>query len=382
MAAGEALPLRVLHLCLWMTPTGMGTQTWLRCLLAALEGAENVRSFGAAVNPGQAPPGFSAPVRLGSTGAGGWRNALAFGRHVWRVARDMDVVQIHGLNGPQFLLGAPLCWLLGVPYIVTPLNGLAPWMLEQKALKKRLFYSTVGGFFLRKAACVLATSAPEAEALKLRFPRAATRLVLVGVDVPAQPTVGLLGESTSELRLLYLGAFDRWKRVPMLVRAVAALRQAGIDARATIGGKGPPALEQTVADEIARLGVADAVTMAGYVAGDRKAVLLRSSHLLVLPSVTDSYSLATAEALAQGLPVVITEGAGAAPDVREHRCGTVIAIDDEAALVAALRRYTDRALLREHALNAHRYARAVLDLSVLRAGMTALYRELRRTQAS
>lgn len=369
--------MRVLHLLLWIVPGGGGTQSYLRALLRAFEGAPGVAFLGAAVNPGEAPEGFAAPVALGAPAYGRWRNIARFVRHVARAARGVDLVQIHGLYGPQFLFGAPLCWLLRVPYVVMPHNGLAPWMLAQKAWKKTLFFGTVGGFFLRRAACVLATSSPEAEDLAWRFPRAHTRLVRVGVGVPERPRVALLQEAaTSELRLLYLGSFDPWKRVPALVRAVAALRADGTDARLTIAGHGPADLEKPVDDEITRRHLQGVVTRAGYVAGERKLELIRRSHLLVLPSVTDSYSLATAEALAQGLPVVITEGAGAAPDVLEHGCGTVVPVDDELALMTAVRAYADPTLRRERALKAHAYARAVLDLPVLRGEMSRLYREL------
>jgi glycosyltransferase involved in cell wall biosynthesis len=375
ITAPAAPVLRVLHLSLWFTPAGGGLQAYLRNVLQAFDGARDVKFFGAAVHPGEAPPGFAGPAHVGAPGRSLWRNTLAFARHVAAAARAADLVQIHGIYGAQFMVGAPLCWLLRVPYVVCPHNALAPWMLGQKAWRKRLFFGFVGGFLLRRAACVLATSPLEAEALERRFPGSRVRLVLAGVPVPGRPRVALLGEAPlPALRVLYLGSFDPWKRVPMLVRAVAALRRDGLDARLVVAGKGPPQLEQPVDDAIARAGMPEAITRAGYVAGDRKWELLRASHVLALPSVTDSYSIATAEALAEGLPVVITGGAGAAPDVRRHDCGTVIPPDDEPALVDALRQYADPAVLRARALNAHRYARECLDLGALRANLTALYR--------
>lgn len=372
-------PLRVLHLLRWLTPAGGGIQAYVRALLQAFAGAGDVQFLGAAVGPGVPPAGFAAPPHLGAAGSSG-RNVRSFVRHVRAAAPGADLVQIHGIYGPQFLLGAPCCRALGVPYLVNPHNALAPWMLAQKAWKKRLFYATVGGVLLRGAACVVATSEPEAEFIARRFPGVRVRLVRAGLAVPEQPQVTFLQEPPAgALRLLYLGSFDRWKRVPLLVQAVAELRAAGIDASATLCGSGPAALEQPVRDAITRWGVGASVRMAGYVTGSAKLQLIRASHLLVLPSLTDSYSMATAEALAQGLPVVVTAGAGAAPDVRRHDCGSVIPVEEGAtALVKALREYADGALLQRRARNAHRYAREALDLPVLRAGMTALYRELTR----
>lgn len=372
---GARSAVRVLQLTLWLTPGGGGTQTYLRALLQAFRGDPAVQLLGAAVNPGEAPEGFATPPTLGQAAHGRWRRGWDFARRAWRAARGASLVQIHGINGPQFMCGAPCCWLLGVPYLVNPHNALAPWMLAHKAWKKRLYLALFAGFFLRRAACVLATSEPEADALRARFPRLRVRLVRPGLAVPERPAVA---PAAGPLRVLYLGSFDPWKRVPALVRAVGALRAEGCEVQATLCGTEPAAQRQAVAAEVERLGLAGAVTLPGYVAGARKLELLRQAHVLVLPAVTDSYSVATAEALAQGLPVVITEGAGAAPDVRRHGCGTVVPVDDAAALAAAIRAHADPALRRERGLAAHRYAREVLDLPVLRAALGALYRELAR----
>jgi len=368
--------IRVLHLFLWIVPGGGGIQAYRRGMLAAFAGDAEIRMLGAAVNPGADTGDFAESPHLGVR-APRWRNLLSFGCHVWRMARRVDVVQIHGMYGPQFLLGALLCRIRRVPYIVNPHGGLSPWFQAQHALRKRAYLATLGGFLLRGGRCLLATSEPEAAWLMRRFPGTAVRLVHAGVEVPERPSVPISGNGSDRtLRLLYLGSFDPWKRIPLLVRAVAKLRAEGLDVRATVCGGGPAAQQRQVRDEVARLGLDRAVTLGGDVRGPDKLALLTQSHVFVLPSVTEGYSLALAEALAQGLPAIITEGQGAAPEVRRHGCGTVIPADDEPALVAALRRYGDPALRREHALAAHRYAREVLDLPRLRDSMTALYREL------
>lgn len=371
-------PIRVMQLLLWITPVGGGIQSYLRSMLDAFAGAPDVRHLGVAVGAGETPSGFTGPVTFGAPGRSPWRNAFRFLRNLMRTAREADLAQIHGIYGPQFIVGGLGCWVLGVPYIVNPHNALAPAMLAQKPLRKRLFFATLGGFILNRAACVLGTSPPEAEFLTRRFPRARVKLILPAIPVAEAPTVEMLREPVEgELRVLYLGSFDPWKRVPLLIQVIGRLHREGLRVQLTIAGDGPAALRgpaEQAASEIAP----GLVRFAGFVQASEKLQLIRRSHVLVLPATTDSYSMATAEALAEGLPVVVTEGAGAAPHLRAHACGTVVPVDDAQELARAIREYANATLRQERALNAHRYARAELAPPALRARMSALYRELAR----
>ena len=102
------------------------------------------------------------------------------------------------------------------------------------------------------------------------------------------------------------------------------------------GGRSPETFAQLEAD-IARLGLADRVTLRGAVAAEQLASLYASSDLFVLPSRFEGYGMAYAEAIAHGLPVVGTT-AGAIPETVPADAGVLVAPDDVEALAAALRR--------------------------------------------
>lgn len=61
------------------------------------------------------------------------------------------------------------------------------------------------------------------------------------------------------------------------------------------------------------------------------------SSLFVFPSLEDGFGMVVAEAMASGLPVIVTENTGAKDCVREGVDGTIVPIRDEEALAEAMR---------------------------------------------
>ena len=98
-----------------------------------------------------------------------------------------------------------------------------------------------------------------------------------------------------------------------LLRAMALLREKGIDALLLIAGKGylQPELERLIAE----LDLSACVRLLGFVPEESLPVYLAAADLFVLPTETlEGFGLATIEALAVGLPVVGTP-VGATPEI-------------------------------------------------------------------
>jgi glycosyltransferase involved in cell wall biosynthesis len=98
-----------------------------------------------------------------------------------------------------------------------------------------------------------------------------------------------------------------------LVRAMAIVRDKGIDALLLIAGKGY--LQHDLEKLITELGLESNVRLLGFVPEETLPVYLASADLFVLPTeALEGFGLATIEALAVGLPVVGTP-VGATPEI-------------------------------------------------------------------
>ena len=124
------------------------------------------------------------------------------------------------------------------------------------------------------------------------------------------------------------------KRPFDLVEAVACVRKNGRDAHALFIGDGEErgAIEQRAAEQ----GIADHVSIAGFINQAELPAWYAASDALVLPSDSrETWGLVVNEAMAACLPVVVSDAAGCSPDlVRSgengftYPCGNVAALAD------------------------------------------------------
>lgn len=136
---------------------------------------------------------------------------------------------------------------------------------------------------------------------------------------------------TPDYDLICVGHLTANKRVDAALRALAILRGTRPAARLLVVGDGPQ--RAALAALAAELGVAAAVTFAGQT-GDVPQ-RLRQARLLLLLSEREGLPLAVLEALATGLPVIVT-AVGALPTVvRDGENGCLLPSPADPAQVAA-----------------------------------------------
>ena len=139
--------------------------------------------------------------------------------------------------------------------------------------------------------------------------------------------------------LVYLGRLKRYKRVDLVLKAVARLRDRGMAAELIVAGKGDAraALEATVRD----LGIGDRVRFAGFVSERQKAELLSRSWAHVLTSPKEGWGIVSMEASACGTPTVASDSPGLRETVRHGGTGYLVPHGDVEALTTALQRVTE-----------------------------------------
>ena len=143
--------------------------------------------------------------------------------------------------------------------------------------------------------------------------------------------------------ILHVGSLITRKNIPMLLHAFQAVVQEMPDTRLVLIGRGPE--EANLRGLAQALGIASQVEFAGFVSEAQKLERYATSDLLVSASSMEGFGLAVGEAMACGLPVVVTN-AGSLPElVVDGESGLVVPVDDAAGLAASMVRVLrDRAL--------------------------------------
>jgi glycosyltransferase involved in cell wall biosynthesis len=192
---------------------------------------------------------------------------------------------------------------------------------------------------------VQAVSASTADDLVRRgFRREAIEVIENGVDLdfysPAADAPRF-----DEPTLLYLGRLRKYKRVDLVIRALARLRDTGSTARLVVAGRGDhrPALE-----ELARaLNVQDRVEFTGFVSDERKRELFRRAWVHVLASPREGWGISNIEAAACGTATVASDSPGLRDSVRHGETGFLVPHGNADALADRLREIVKDPALRD-----------------------------------
>jgi glycosyltransferase involved in cell wall biosynthesis len=117
---------------------------------------------------------------------------------------------------------------------------------------------------------------------------------------------------------VFLGRIYPVKGLPMLVEAWARVRP--VNWSLVIAGPDEAGHRREVEAAVAASALGDVVSFPGAVAGEAKAQLLDAAELFVLPSHSESFGMALAEALAHATPVLTTT-AVPWPSLETRQCG-------------------------------------------------------------
>ena len=168
----------------------------------------------------------------------------------------------------------------------------------------------------------VAVSESTAEDLSRRgLPRNGIEIIPNGVDLDAL-SPGAREERFAQPTLLYLGRLKRYKRVDLLLEAVAALVGRGIPCRLLVAGRGDdlPRLEALRES----LGLEQHVEFLGYVSDVEKGELLRKSWINLLTSVKEGWGISNLEAAACGTPTIASDVPGLRDSVMDGQTGLLI----------------------------------------------------------
>jgi glycosyltransferase involved in cell wall biosynthesis len=121
---------------------------------------------------------------------------------------------------------------------------------------------------------------------------------------------------------------------------------------------------------------ADAIEWAGFVSGTAKSGLLARASVFVLPSYSENFGVAVVEAMAAGLPVVISDQIGIHPLVAEGRAGMVTSCSVAALSEALIKLLSDPATARAMGERGRSIALNEFSVPVVSAKLVSLYRAI------
>jgi glycosyltransferase involved in cell wall biosynthesis len=293
-------------------------------------------------------------------------------------AGTYDIVHVHALFSFTSVAACRAARAAGVPYVIRPLGVLTRYGITQRrAVLKQLSVRWVEGPLLRAAAAVHFTLPMEqTEAEELGIP---LRAVVVPLGIEAQPLATPSGDTLPTV--LFLSRIDSVKNIEALLLAWARCHADFPSWRLVVAGSGDPDYVQRLRYHGASLGLGQSVDWVGHVTGAAKARLMAEATVFVLPSFSENFGIAAAEALLAGKPCLFTPGVAVGAMAAEQGAAVLAEVDAE-SLGTVLHGLMGNVELRQQlGRKAKEFAQAELSSVIMGQRLAGLYREIlnRRT---
>jgi glycosyltransferase involved in cell wall biosynthesis len=269
----------------------------------------------------------------------GWANyrARKFRHALHRLLPATDILIAHGMWYAETIHGASMAHRARVPYVLRPAGMLDPWSLRQKPLKKMLGLRFLYGNTLRNAAFIHATTQEEAHNIEriANRCRASVPIEIIpnGIflnDIDSPPIPGCFYADHPELRhrpyIAFLSRLHHKKRADLLLRAFRELSAKLPQLQLVIAGPDDGELANLLRLST-ELQLTDRVHFIGPLYGPKKFEFFADAACFCLPSEQENFGVAVAEAMAAGVPVVVSDQVQIWPEIEQRRAGKVCKLD-------------------------------------------------------
>jgi glycosyltransferase involved in cell wall biosynthesis len=274
---------------------------------------------------------------------------------IWLAQRvtDYDLVHIHALFSWPATISAFWAHRKAVPYIIRPLGVLNSWGVQnRRPFLKILSLRVIEHRILANAVAIHFTSEQEKSEAE-RLVRGLRSIVIPNpVAAPMSTTPSRPGLFVSHYPqligrkvILFLARIDPIKGLDLLLDGFASVLPFLPDAALVIAGIGEPDFVVELKRRAERLGIGRAVAWIGFTDGAMKSAAFAESDVFVLPSYSESFGIAAVEAMANGLPVIVTDQVAIHHDVARMNAGIVTKCD-ASSLAAAMIRVLQNPLIR------------------------------------
>lgn len=379
--------MRILHLIATLAPESGGPAQ------ACIEMASAVAARGHEVSIYTTDWGEPArPLPAGATVAiktfpvqwpRGWKPSLGLAQALRRDLPSFDVVHLHSLYLFHDWVGGDLAHRLGVPYIVRPHGLLDPYIWRRSRARKRLMEIAFQNRVLRRASAIHYTSDLERDISAPYDQGAPPRVVPLGVRLdgfenlpPADDFARRYPATAGRRIVLFLSRVHEKKGLDLLIPAFAVARRSTPDLHLVIAGPDDGMLERARA-LTRQHQVENEVTFTGMLIGTDKLAAFSAASMFALPSYSENFGIAIVEAMAAGLPAIVSDQVNIYREIDGG--GAMVVPCEVGAVTRAIESLAaDPARLKRMAAEARETARKLYDWRNVAMSLENLYREFAR----
>jgi glycosyltransferase involved in cell wall biosynthesis len=273
-------------------------------------------------------------------------------REFRRLSSDCCLVHVCGLWS---LPGWCVRLHMGLPYIISLHGMLMPWALSRHGVRKRLALALWEGKKVAGARAIICSSQLELrnlDGIRVGNGRLSERGRVVSnvVDLPARvprpQDFRARWQLQDKLVVLFAARIVENKGLHVSIPAFARVAQAYPDVRMVVVGPDEDGSGARAQRQAAELGIGDRVVFTGLLTGNDYYDAAACADVFLLNSYSENFGMSAAEALALGVPVLVSDQVGIANLVEASGAGCVVSGDTDRVVDALSFMLSDRERLK------------------------------------
>lgn len=242
-----------------------------------------------------------------------------------------DVVFINGLfNISTTLPGIIVSKLLGIKIILSPRGMLQQWGLRRNSVAKFVFIKFIR-LMLAKREHWHATDLQEKDDIIKHF--GPSQLIWIAANIPkqtVQPRIIDFPDNNGRIKLVFLSLINPNKNLHLIIEAVSDL-----DADITLDIYGPISNVDYWDMCKSRIGKSSKIIYKGPIPSWKVSTVLPDYHFFILPTQGENFGHAIFDALASGVPVVISRNTPW-KNIDETGCGFYVDLGTPSSIFSVL----------------------------------------------
>lgn len=243
---------------------------------------------------------------------------------------DYDIVCIHEIWTYLNWVGSKICNELGIPYIIFCHGSFEPWAWRYHGLKKKIYWELFEKRIFDYSSGIIALNNEEEKQIKNLGVRRPIFQIKNGILLPIQfvkEPEQILKINIPELNghpyILFIGRLHPKKGLEILLEAWKQVSDIFPDYKIVIAGPDEGQYLRRLLSLRKKYHIEDTVIFPGLVTGEIKQALLQKASIFLLTSFSEGMPGAVIEAMAYGLPVIITLGCHL-PIIDQAKAGMIV----------------------------------------------------------